>query len=314
MTDLPVEDNSDGKMRISELWPQLNKAMATTCIEGKVLLRMSRLFSALYALFMGFITVFLLTIGLSLGHVYMSMGCLVGSAVGPCTFSILYEKTNGTAVSAGAVGGLVLSMVGWVIAAQAEFGKIGYETMMSDWPWVVSNLCALFGGLAITWIGTIIKPDRTFKWSMIDDSIPLVDDALPKKDPVWDSDAALAKEVKLAVAVSVTLTVIFIGLWPLPQHLGGGIMGDGDFAFWVALTFMIAFLAGIFICVFPIFEVYRDIISASGSRVEVRTIKLMTADEISMDEKRQADDANEKAEFYDRMASRKQELCGGNKA
>merc|ERR1719326_916981 len=148
--------------------------------------------------------------------------------------------------------------------------------MMSDWPWVVSNLCALFGGVAITWIGTIVKPDRSFKWTMIDDAIPLVDNALPKRDPVWDSDAALYKEVKLAIVVSVTLTVIFIGLWPVPQHLGGGIMGDGDFAFWVALTFMIAFLAGIFICVFPIFEVYRDIISAAGSRVEIRTIKLMT--------------------------------------
>merc|ERR1719171_3000663 len=99
----------DGTIFIPDLYSAVNKAASSNNIEGKILLRVSKFFTGLFAVFMGFLAVFLLTIGLSLGHVYMSMGCLVGSAVGPAALTILMETANGKAIAAGALGGFVLA-------------------------------------------------------------------------------------------------------------------------------------------------------------------------------------------------------------
>merc|ERR1719310_1315980 len=140
---------------------------------------------------MGFLAVFLLTIGLSLGHVYMSMGCLVGSAVGPAALTILLETANRKAIAVGAVGGFILAMIGWVGQAATEFGTVEYGTLMSDWPWVVGNLCGILGGTAIAWLGPLISPDKEFRWAMLNDRISLVDDVEPPKDGTLETDAKL---------------------------------------------------------------------------------------------------------------------------
>merc|ERR1712144_109124 len=113
----------DGTIFIPDLYSAVNKAVSSNNIEGKILLRVSKFFTGLFAVFMGFLAVFLLTIGLSLGHVYMSMGCLVGCAVGPAALTILLETANSKAIAVGAVGGFFLAMIGWVGQAATEFGE-----------------------------------------------------------------------------------------------------------------------------------------------------------------------------------------------
>merc|ERR1719444_117126 len=61
---------------------EIYNCVACDTDEGQILLNVSRMFTAAFAFFMGFLSTFLNTLGVSLGHVYMSMGCLVGSAVG----------------------------------------------------------------------------------------------------------------------------------------------------------------------------------------------------------------------------------------
>merc|ERR1712078_114509 len=181
----------DGIVLVPDLHNSVNKAASSNNIEGKILLRVSKFFTGLFAVFMGFLAVFLLTIGLSLGHVYMSMGCLVGSAVGPAALTILMETANSKAISAGALGGFVLAMIGWTGQAASEFGTVEYGTLMSDWPWVVGNLCGILGGTAIAWLGSLLAPDKTFRWSMLNDRIALVDDVEPPKDGKLETDDKL---------------------------------------------------------------------------------------------------------------------------
>merc|ERR1719271_1515557 len=154
----------DGSILIPDLYSAVNKAVSSNNIEGAILLRVSKFFTGLFAVFMGFLAVFLLTIGLSLGHVYMSMGCIVGSAVGPAALTILMETANGKAIAAGAIVGFIMAMLGWTIQAATEFGQVEYGTLMSDWPWVVGNLCGIIGGTVIALVGSLIAPDNTFKW------------------------------------------------------------------------------------------------------------------------------------------------------
>merc|ERR1712036_165834 len=124
IADLASQDGS--MVLVGDLYSALNRAVSSNNVEGAILLRVSKFFTGIFAVFMGFLAVFLLTIGLSLGHVYMSMGCLVGSAVGPAALTILMETANGKAIAVGAVGGFVLAMIGWTGQAATEFGEVKY--------------------------------------------------------------------------------------------------------------------------------------------------------------------------------------------
>jgi len=247
----------DGTVFVPDLYSAVNKAVASNNIEGAILLRVSKFFTGLFAVFMGFLAVFLLTIGLSLGHVYMSMGCLVGSAVGPAALTILMETANSKAIAAGAILGFILAMVGWVGQAATEFGEVKYGTIMSDWPWVVGNLCGILGGTAIAVIGSLIAPDKTFKWSMLNERIALVDDVEPPKDSKLETGAKLETQVKIAVWASIILTIILLVLWPIPQHVGGGVMGEGSFGAWVAVEMIWAIIGAAVIIIMPLIELVR---------------------------------------------------------
>merc|ERR1712232_1401014 len=179
-----------------------------------ILLRVSKFFTGVFAIFMGFLAVFLQTLGFSLGWGYMSMGVVIGSAVGPASLTILMERANGKFIGAGAVGGLILGLFGWCVKANADSEEITYDSLGKDWPWVVGNLCAIFGGLFIALIGSLVMPDTTFKWEMLNERIPLVDDIEPPKDDD-ETDEKLQKQVTIAVVASVFLTIVLV-LWPIP--------------------------------------------------------------------------------------------------
>jgi hypothetical protein len=247
----------DGTIAITDLYSAVNKAASSNNIEGKILLRVSKFFTGLFAVFMGFLAVFLLTIGLSLGHVYMSMGCIVGSAVGPAALTILLETANSNAIAVGAVGGFILAMAGWIGQAGTEFGEVKYGTLMSDWPWVVGNLCGILGGTAIALIGSLIWPNKEFKWSMLNDRIALVDDVEPPKDDKLETDAKLDFQVKLAVWASIILTFVLLVLWPIPMHVGAGVFSESGFGIWVALEIGWAVVGGVVIILMPGIELCR---------------------------------------------------------
>ena len=149
------------------------------------------------------------------------MGVIIGSAVGPTSLTILMETANAVGISAGAIGGLVLGLMGWSIKAAVDNDdEVSYDSLGQDWPWVVGNLCAILGGLFISLTISLVMPDKSFKWSMLNERIPLVDDIEPPRDPD-ESDEKLQRQVKIAVVSSVILTVILLVVWPLPLHLSG---------------------------------------------------------------------------------------------
>lgn len=240
-----------------ELYNCLNRAVASNNVEGEILLRVSKFFTGIFAIFMGFLAVFLQTLGFSLGWVYMSMGVIIGSAVGPASLTILMERANGIWIAAGAVGGFVLGITGWCIQAYVEFGFVAYETLGSDWPWVVGNLCAIIGGFLISFLGSMAMPDNDFKWHMLNERIPLVDDIEPPKD-TDETDDKLSKQVKIATGASLVLTFVLLVLWPLPMHGAAGVFGKGGFTFWVVLQIGWALVGGIVIVTLPVYETVKS--------------------------------------------------------
>jgi hypothetical protein len=183
------------------------------------------------------------------------MGVIIGSAVGPASLTILMETANGFFIGAGAIGGLILGVLGWTIKAAVDSGEVTYDTLGQDWPWVVGNLCAIFGGLLIAGIGSLIFPDKEFKWEKLNERIPLVDDVEPPKDKD-ESEEKLQLQVKIAVGASIILTIVLLVLWPLPMHAATGVFGKGGFTTWVALEMIWALVGGIVIIGLPVYETY----------------------------------------------------------
>ena len=132
-----------------------------------------------------------------------------------------------------------------------------YGTLMADWPWVVGNLCGILGGTAIAWLGSIISPDKSFKWEMLNERIALVDDCEPPKDGTLETDAKLQVQVKIAVWASIILTVVLLVLWPIPMHTATGVLGEGSFGAWVAVEIIWALVGGLVIIILPAIELCR---------------------------------------------------------
>jgi hypothetical protein len=128
---------------------------------------------------------------------------------------------------------------------------------MSDWPWVSGNLCGILGGTAIAVLGSLIAPDKTFKWSMLNDRIALVDDVEPPKDSKMETGARLEVQVKIAVYASIGLTIILLVLWPIPMHVGTGVLSEGGFGAWVAVEMIWALVGAIVIIIMPLVELIR---------------------------------------------------------
>lgn len=258
--------SEDDKIATGDLYSAVNRAVSSNSTEGAILLRVSKFFTAVFAIFMGFLAVFLQTLGFSLGWVYMSMGVIIGSAVGPASLSILMETANSFFIGAGAVGGLILGLLGWCIKAAVDNdGEISYDSLGQDWPWVVGNLCAILGGLGISLVGSLAMPDKTFKWEMLNQRIPLVDDIEPPKDKDETEDKLL-RQVKIAVGASVGLTIILLVLWPLPMHWSGSVMDEGGFTTWVIVEMVWAIVGGIVIICLPLYEAVTSFMESKKAK------------------------------------------------
>merc|ERR1719487_44786 len=176
------------------------------------------------------------------------------------------EKANGTAIACGAIGGLILGVLFWCIKAHVDSGEVSYSTLGSDWPWVIGNLFAIFGGLLIALCGSLIAPDKEFKWEMLNERIPLVDDIEPPKEDD-ETDERLQKHVQIAIIASVVLTFILLVLWPLPMHGGAGVFSEGGFTIWVVLEILWALIAGIVIIILPAWEIVMTFSKAKKEAV-----------------------------------------------
>mmetsp|Transcript_89403 Transcript_89403/g.278178 ORF Transcript_89403/g.278178 Transcript_89403/m.278178 type:complete len:878 (+) Transcript_89403:65-2698(+) len=270
-------DRESDSILTADLYSCINRTVASNNIEGVILLRVSKFFTAVFALFMGFLAVFLQTLDFSLGWVYMTMGVIIGSAVGPASLTILMEKANSIFISAGALGGLGLGLMGWMIKAKVDSDEVTYETLGQDWPWVVGNLCAILGGLFISLVGSLAIPNTEFKWEMLNDRIPLVDDVEPPKDE-QESDEKLQKQVNIAIIASCVLTFILLILWPLPLHGSAGVFSEGSFVFWIVIMMCWAMIAGVVIILLPLYEVIRDFIDRKNKEEVERTNKLLNGE------------------------------------
>ena len=93
------------------------------------------------------------------------MGLLIGGAVFPTAFTIVWRKQTKLGAISGCLTGLAAGLTAWLATAKSYYGEITVETTGMSYPTLAGNLAAIMTGLIVTVTITLIKPDN-FDWEI----------------------------------------------------------------------------------------------------------------------------------------------------
>ncbi|GBE80408.1 Sodium:solute symporter family-domain-containing protein [Sparassis latifolia] len=131
----------------------------------ETLIRVSHLMVAIWAIIMSCIACLWNGIGLSLNWLFLFAGTIYTSAVGPIIMTVVWRKQTKAAVFAGALGGMSIGIICWLVVAKAYYGKLNVTTTGEMYPTLAGNLGSCCSGALISIIVTLIKPDNKFDWT-----------------------------------------------------------------------------------------------------------------------------------------------------
>jgi len=238
---------------------------------GKQLVKVSRATIVAFGLGMGGLAVVLLSMGLSLGFVYLAMGILIGSAVIPIALTILWSKTNKVAATAGAVIGLLCSTTVWVIVASGaggfveSGGVIDLASLGNNYAMLFANITAILSGGFIAIVGSLAA-GKTFDWNDLKEKITLVEITTEQQT---EDEETLKKAFRFSVRGGGVMALILIVVWPLPLIASGYVFEIGAYAVWVAISVIWVSLASAIIIFLPIIEARKGIAQVfSGKKAE----------------------------------------------
>ena len=238
---------------------------------GKQLVKVSRATIVAFGLGMGGLAVVLLSMGLSLGFVYLAMGILIGSAVIPIALTILWSKTNKVAATAGAVIGLLCSTAVWVMTASGaggfveSGGVIDLASLGNNYAMLFANITAILSGGFIAIVGSLAA-GKTFDWNDLKEKITLVEITTEQQT---EDEETLKKAFRFSVRGGGVMALILIVVWPLPLIASGYVFEIGAYAVWVAISVIWVSLASAIIIFLPIIEARKGIAQVfSGKKVE----------------------------------------------
>jgi len=237
---------------------------------GKQLVKVSRATIVAFGLGMGGLAVVLLSMGLSLGFVYLAMGILIGSAVVPIALTILWSKTNKVAATAGAVIGLLCSTAVWVMTASGaggfveSGGVIDLASLGNNYAMLFANITAILSGGIIAIIGSLAA-GKTFDWNDLKTKITLVEITTQETE----DEETLKKAFKFSVRGGGIMALVLIIVWPMPLIASGYIFEIGAYSVWVAISVVWVSLASAIIIFLPIIEARKGIAKVfSGNKAQ----------------------------------------------
>lgn len=180
---------------------------------GKKILRVSRSIILGFGCFMGVLAVILNKAGVSLGWMYLATGVIVGSAVLPIAFMLLWRKANAFGAILGTISGCILGIITWLVVTSVEYGRVNLETTGRNAPMLAGNLVSILTGGAIHAICSFLWP-QNYDWETTKE-ITMVE-----KDKT-DLPSEEFKEEKLnrakawIVRWGIGFTVVIVVLWPV---------------------------------------------------------------------------------------------------
>ena len=227
--------------------------------DGKTLLKVSRGTIVAFGLGMGGIAVVLLGMGLSLGFVYLAMGILIGSAVIPIALTITWSKTTRGGAVAGALIGVMLSLLTWTsVAASEADGVVDIASLGGAFPMLYGNVVAILSSGLICVVVSLAQ-NKKYDWATLNTKLNLVagdmtEHAKAEIKKREQDEATLKKAFQFSLKGGGILTIICVVLWPMPLYFSGYVFDLGFYSFWVSIAIVWVSIASFCIICIPIYE------------------------------------------------------------
>lgn len=225
---------------------------------GRQLMRMSKHSVLIFGFGIALLSLSLFYIGLNLQYIYLSMGILIGSAVGPISLALIWKKTNKIAASISAIVGLSFGVIVWLYSAHYLYGNISVTSTSHDIPLLLGNLTSFVSGFGLVILGSWIKPDN-FNFNITKQRIVVVEERVRSLIREDNDEALLKKRTLFGYKYGIIFTLILVVIWPLPLFFSGYIFSFEFFSFWIILSIVWTVAAACFLIVKPIIESKREI-------------------------------------------------------
>lgn len=218
---------------------------------GNQILKVSRAVVLVFGCFMGVLAVALNKAGISLGWMYLAMGVLIGSAVIPIAFLLLWRKANAVGAIAGSIVGCVVGIITWLSVTKVEYGRVNLHTTGKNAPMLAGNLVSILAGGLIHAACSLVWP-QNYDWETTK-SISMVE-----KDKI-DLPTEEFKEEKLKKAKTwiikwgIGLTIVIVILWPV-LSLPARVFSNGYFTFWAVISIAWGTIGSLVIIILPLIE------------------------------------------------------------
>lgn len=189
---------------------------------GNKILKVSRAVVLGFGCFMGLLAVILNKAGVSLGWMYLAMGVLVGSAVLPIAFMLLWSKANSIGGILGTISGCVLGIITWLLVTFIEYGHVNLDTTGRNAPMLAGNLVSILTGGAVHAVCSLLWP-QNYNWDTTR-QITVVEkekDELPADE---FKEEKLTKAKAWIIKWGVGFTIVIVILWPLLSLPAGNLI------------------------------------------------------------------------------------------
>lgn len=223
---------------------------------GKKILQVSRGVILAFGCFMGMLAVILNKAGVSLGWMYLAMGVLIGSAVIPIAFMLLWRKANAIGAILGATVGCVLGIITWLSVTKIKYGHVNLDTTGRNAPMLAGNLVSILTGGAIHAICSFLSP-QNYDWGTTK-RITVVEKEKSDLPTEEYKEEKLLRAKAWIVKWGVGFTVVIVLLWPL-LTLPAGAFSLGYFTFWAVIAIAWGTIGSIAIIALPIVESWETI-------------------------------------------------------
>ena len=225
---------------------------------GRELIRVSRLTILGFGIGMGFLTLLLYQSGVSLQYVYLMMGIMIGSAVAPISFAILWKKTHRIAATSGAIIGLVCGITTWLFTANSMFGELTLASTGNQIPLLYGNIASILTGLLITIFGSLVKPEN-FDFGIMHQKILVVDDKVRSMLKRDTDEQYLKRSLNFCIKVGFSISIFFVIVWPATFILSNFVFDEQSFSLWITLAIVWASAAGAVLIILPFIEARKSI-------------------------------------------------------
>ncbi|GMQ03943.1 hypothetical protein CsSME_00049545 [Camellia sinensis var. sinensis] len=223
---------------------------------GKQILRVSRGVVLGFGCFMGFLAVILNKAGVSLGWMYLAMGVLIGSAVLPIAFMLLWRKANAIGAILGTTIGCILGIITWLSVASVEYGRVNLDMTGRNAPMLAGNLVSIITGGAIHAVCSFLWP-QNYDWDTTK-QITMVEREKSELPAEEFKEEKLIRAKAWIVKWGVGFTVVIVLLWPL-LSLPAGRFSEGYFTFWAIIAIAWGTIGSAVIIVLPLTESWQTI-------------------------------------------------------